>query len=216
MTGPLPGYLAPVTLPASYVYGGVVAARNRRFDRGRGVGSVGLPVISVGNLTLGGTGKTPMVIWLAERLAAAGRRPVIAMRGYGARAGLEGSSDEGAVYAQRLPDVPVLADPDRLGALRESPAGNHPGGVRRVAREPEVARQDIAGAARDQPDGNVTTRNTGDGLHNRPIPAVDRHGIDVVVRARPRHAGCVTVSLRFHHLHATSFALQHGNNGVGN
>lgn len=119
MTGPLPGYLAPVTLPASFVYGRVVAARNRRFDRGRGVGSVGLPVISVGNLTLGGTGKTPMVIWLAERLAAAGRRPVIAMRGYGAPRGLAGSSDEAAVYAQRLPDVPVLADPDRLGALRD-------------------------------------------------------------------------------------------------
>ncbi len=119
MTGPLPGYLAPVTLPASFVYSRFVAARNRRFDRGRGVRSVGLPVISVGNLTLGGTGKTPMVIWLAKRLAAAGRRPVIAMRGYGAPAGLAGSSDEGAVYAQRLPDVPVLADPDRLGALRD-------------------------------------------------------------------------------------------------
>ena len=61
MSGPLPGFLAPLTAPASLLYGLAVAARNRRFDRGRGVESVGVPVISVGNLTVGGSGKTPTV-----------------------------------------------------------------------------------------------------------------------------------------------------------
>jgi tetraacyldisaccharide 4'-kinase len=52
---------------------------------------VSTPVISVGNLTVGGTGKTPMVIWLAERLLAQGKRVGILTRGYKGR---EGTSDE--------------------------------------------------------------------------------------------------------------------------
>jgi tetraacyldisaccharide 4'-kinase len=113
--GPLPAALAPITAPAAWLYGRVIAARNRRFDGGRDVGRVGVPVISVGNLTTGGAGKTPFVAWLAERLLAAGRRPVIAMRGYGARAGR--ASDEAREHAERLPDVDVVADPDRRAAL---------------------------------------------------------------------------------------------------
>ena len=48
MTGPLPGILAPLTLPASWLYGLAIGARNARFDRGRGVEAIGVPVISVG------------------------------------------------------------------------------------------------------------------------------------------------------------------------
>lgn len=48
---------------------------------------VPLPVLSVGNLRVGGSGKTPMVLWLVERLRACGVRPVVAMRGYGASHG---------------------------------------------------------------------------------------------------------------------------------
>jgi tetraacyldisaccharide 4'-kinase len=116
VSGPLPGFLAPLSAPASWLYGLAVAARNRRFDRGRGVESVGVPVISVGNLTVGGSGKTPTVSWMAEWLQAAGHRPAIAMRGYGARPGE--ASDEQLEHAARLPEVPVVANPDRVGALR--------------------------------------------------------------------------------------------------
>ncbi len=116
MTGPLPGYMAPLTIPASWIYGAAVAARNARLDRGGGVAAIDRPVVSVGNLTAGGAGKTPMVAWIADLLGAHGRKPVIAMRGYGARP--PEPSDEEAEYALRLPDVPVVADPDRLSALR--------------------------------------------------------------------------------------------------
>jgi tetraacyldisaccharide 4'-kinase len=116
VSGPLPGFLAPLTAPASWLYGFAVAARNRGFDRGRGIAAVGVPVISVGNLTVGGSGKTPTVSWMAEWLQSAGHRPAIAMRGYGARPGE--ASDEQLEHAARLPEIPVVADPDRVGALR--------------------------------------------------------------------------------------------------
>jgi tetraacyldisaccharide 4'-kinase len=92
-----------------------IAGRNRRFDRGIGVQRIDRPVVSVGNLTTGGTGKTPMVAWIAQYLARRARKPVIAMRGYKARPGEIG--DEEAEYRALLPDVAVLANPDRAAAL---------------------------------------------------------------------------------------------------
>jgi tetraacyldisaccharide 4'-kinase len=76
---------------------------------------VPVPVISVGNITTGGTGKTPVVAWIAELLLAAGHRPAIAMRGYGATAGRP--ADEQAEHESRQPEVPVVAHPDRHAAL---------------------------------------------------------------------------------------------------
>lgn len=93
--------------PASFVYQGVARARARCYRHGifrqrRLAGAV----ISVGNLTLGGTGKTPMVMWVAERLLEEGHRVGILTRGYRGRRPPEESgaflSDEVAMLRARL------------------------------------------------------------------------------------------------------------------
>ena len=105
--------IGPLAAP---VYGAVVARRNRRFDRGVGVKRVPVPVVSVGNLTVGGTGKTPFVMWLCRNLIARGVKPAIAMRGYKAeRSG--GRSDEAEEYRAALQGVPVIVNPDRHAGI---------------------------------------------------------------------------------------------------
>lgn len=82
------------------------------------------PVISVGNLTLGGTGKTPLVIALAQELRGRGFKPVILSRGYGrlargvlvAGSNWEESGDEPMLIKQRLGDVPVVVGANRYEA----------------------------------------------------------------------------------------------------
>lgn len=112
---PLPGALRPLGGAIEPVYRRVVARRNARFDSGRGVVTLDRPVISVGNLTVGGTGKTPMVDRIVRWLIEAGHRPAIAMRGYGARRGEPG--DEARLYRDAFEGVPIVAQPDRLDGL---------------------------------------------------------------------------------------------------
>jgi tetraacyldisaccharide 4'-kinase len=79
-----------------------------------------VPVICVGNLTTGGTGKTPMAAWLVHRLREAGRRPAILTRGY---KGSDESSDE-ADLLRHVTGAPVVVEPDRVaGAARAAGAG---------------------------------------------------------------------------------------------
>lgn len=101
---------------ASWGYRAAVAIRNRRFDRGVDVHRVDAPVLCVGNLTTGGTGKTPVVCLLATRLRARGIRVAIVSRGYGR--GEAGVNDEAMELYDRLPDVPHVQDPDRVAAAR--------------------------------------------------------------------------------------------------
>lgn len=102
---------------ASWPYRWGVGHRNRGFDRGRReIHSCGVPVISVGNLTTGGTGKTPIVAFLARKLRAADVRVSIVSRGYGR--GEADENDEAAELHQRLPDVPHVQDPDRVAAAQ--------------------------------------------------------------------------------------------------
>lgn len=97
-------------------YRAIVTRRNRKFDERRGVVEFDRPVISIGNLTVGGTGKTPMVAWLVGELLANGHRPCIAMRGYGSRRGVDGS-DEAAAYRRQFTDLPIVAQADRTSGL---------------------------------------------------------------------------------------------------
>jgi len=94
-------------------YALAVRWRNRRYDSGAYVAHrVAVPVLSVGNLTLGGTGKTPMVRWIAQWFRRQGVRVTLISRGYGAEAGAV--NDEAVELEQKLPDVPHLQNPDRV------------------------------------------------------------------------------------------------------
>jgi len=96
-------------------YTAIVSHLNRRYDARPGlVQSVDVPVVSVGNLTLGGTGKTPMVHWIAERFLQQNTRVAVISRGYGAKPG--DKNDEAMELEQQLPNVIHLQDPDRVRA----------------------------------------------------------------------------------------------------
>lgn len=93
------------------------------FDRGwRRPRRAPVRVVCVGNLTAGGTGKTPVVAWLARATLEAGKHPAIVLRGYrkGAHDGAE--SDEAQLYARLVPSVPVLVDADRVRAAHAAAA----------------------------------------------------------------------------------------------
>ena len=122
--------LAAALRPFSPLYQGVIAARNGLYDRGLlRQEKLPCPVVSVGNLTVGGTGKTPTVILLANLLKREGRRPAVLSRGYGGQAKVpvtvvsDGSGilshwretgDEPILIARAAPGVPVLTGPRRL------------------------------------------------------------------------------------------------------
>jgi tetraacyldisaccharide 4'-kinase len=119
----------------SRLFGAFVGIRSALYDRGYlRPRRLRHPVISVGNLTVGGTGKTPLVIALAEALAASGRRPVVLSRGYrrqsrgvvvvsrghGPEVGWEEAGDEPFLIARRVPGAAVVVGADRFGAGRRA------------------------------------------------------------------------------------------------
>ena len=80
------GWLSTLLWPAAALFGAVVALRSTAYRRGW-IASVrvGAPVVVIGNISVGGTGKTPITGWLADRLIKAGRNPAIVSRGYAGR-----------------------------------------------------------------------------------------------------------------------------------
>jgi tetraacyldisaccharide 4'-kinase len=100
--------------PAAALYGAGVAVRNRLYDAGLVPIHVGaIPTISVGNLTVGGTGKTPVASFLARELVHRGARPAIVLRGY--RGG-----DETLVHRALTPEATVIVSVDRAAAIAQA------------------------------------------------------------------------------------------------
>jgi tetraacyldisaccharide 4'-kinase len=114
--GCLPVLLRSGLRAASGPYSGAMRVRNWLYDGGwkRSVRAE-VPVISVGNLTLGGTGKTPCVEYIARRLRERDVRVAILSRGYG---GAASPNDEALVLEENLPDVPHLLGADRVHLAR--------------------------------------------------------------------------------------------------
>jgi tetraacyldisaccharide 4'-kinase len=100
---------------ASWPYAIGVRGRNLLFDWGwKQSHQAAVPVVSVGNLTLGGTGKTPCVEYVAGFYRQHELRVAILSRGYGAERGAEGRNDEAMLLEENLPDVPHLQGRDRV------------------------------------------------------------------------------------------------------
>jgi tetraacyldisaccharide 4'-kinase len=103
--------------PAGWSYAAVSAARNALYDRGLlGAEAPSLPVLSLGNLSVGGTGKTPLAAWAAAHLREQGAHPAVVLRGFG--------GDEQLVHAKLNPEIVVVTDADRVrGVLRARELG---------------------------------------------------------------------------------------------
>lgn len=126
--GGAPVRLRDALLPLAPLYATVVAARTEAYRRGwLRVVALPVPVISVGNLTFGGTGKTPTVVALVRDLTRRGRRPAVLSRGYRRRFThplvvvgpdpghpVSRAGDEPLEMAARLPGVPIIVDADRV------------------------------------------------------------------------------------------------------
>ena len=125
------GPLAIALLPVALLFGALAAVRRRLFQSGlKPSARLPVPVIVVGNIFIGGTGKTPLTIWLAEALRAAGMHPGIISRGHGGAAGKDGApravtpgadprvvGDEPLLIAQRT-GCPVVIGRQRAEAGR--------------------------------------------------------------------------------------------------
>ncbi len=102
----------------SLPYQAAVSLRNVGFNRGNNVERLGRPTISIGNITVGGTGKTPVVAWLCRQLLDAGERPAVLSRGYKAAPGE--TSDETKLLQSLLGDsIAFASHPKRVEAAKQ-------------------------------------------------------------------------------------------------
>jgi tetraacyldisaccharide 4'-kinase len=99
--------------PLEVLFAAVSSARGSLYDAGvLAAHPTAIPALAIGNLTVGGTGKTPVAAWFARRLREAGATPAVVLRGYG--------DDEPEVHRTLNPDVEVVVSPDRVAGSVEA------------------------------------------------------------------------------------------------
>ncbi|WP_375750340.1 tetraacyldisaccharide 4'-kinase [Vibrio sp. HN007] len=122
--------LLPLLWPLSMIFKMISRSRKQSYQSGKKESfRAPVPVVVVGNITAGGNGKTPVVIWLVEQLQRAGYKPGVVSRGYGGKAkhyplevhpniSVSESGDEPMLIAKRT-GAPVVVDPVRANAVKE-------------------------------------------------------------------------------------------------
>ena len=164
-------------------YGLAVRIRNLAYTAGLlRPQAAGIPVVSLGNLTAGGTGKTPFAAYLARWFRDRGVRVVFLSRGYGAAP--DEVNDEALVLDQLCPDVPHLQNPDRIASARiareelESQLAILDDGFqhRRLARDLDIV---LVDALNPWGFGHLLPR----GLLREPVSALRRADLVVLTRA---------------------------------
>lgn len=119
-------------LPPSLFYRMAMAVRTRAYRMGMlRAAEVPVPVVAVGNLTVGGSGKTPICNWIARYYAEKGLQPGIVLRGYG--------GDEGKLHRRLAESAIVVENPDRVAGSREA----HANGADVVVLDDAFQRLDI-------------------------------------------------------------------------
>ncbi len=173
--GAAAGLARTALAPLEVLYRAGMHARGALFDQGvLATREPPIPAISVGNISVGGTGKTPVSAWVAAQLRSRGARPAIAMRGYG--------DDEPLVHERLNPGVPVFVDADRLaGALKAAAEGADCLVLDDAFQHRSIARvADLVLVSADSWDGRV--RLLPAGPWREPLSALERATVVVVTR----------------------------------
>jgi len=192
-----------VLAPPSWLYSSIVRMRGALFDRDLllHVHGAAIPVLSIGNLSVGGTGKTPLAAWAAERLRAAGAKPAVLLRGYG--------GDEPLVHAALNPDIPVIADPDRVAGAHQALAAGADCAIlddgfqhRRIARIADW----VLVAAEQPPE---PARLLPAGPWREPVSAIRRATVAIVTRKSASLEAASEVASRLAATHGVDCAIVH-------
>lgn len=165
--------VSTLLLPLEGLWRLIARVRRRHYQRSVATRVDGLPVVSVGNLAVGGTGKTPISAWVASVLRDTGRHPAVLLRGYG--------EDEVTLHRAWNPDIPVHAAADRVEAAKAARAEGCDVAVlddgfqhRRLGRLLDV----VLLSAADPVPGAVLPR----GPYREPLSALRRADVVVVTR----------------------------------
>ncbi|MGH7711241.1 MAG: tetraacyldisaccharide 4'-kinase, partial [Gemmatimonadaceae bacterium] len=173
--GAAPAFTRGLLTPFAWLFAAGVRVRNALYDRGVLPSSAAdIPVLSIGNLSVGGTGKTPLAAYLAMLLRKEGAAPALVMRGVG--------GDESRAYEVLAPGVPVIVDADRVRGVQH--AARRGAGVavlddafqhRRLRRD-----EDVVVLSADRNDS--AARLLPAGPQREPLESLRRASLAVIVR----------------------------------
>lgn len=161
--------------PVEAGYRAVTAARGWMYEREMlGVERSTIPVVSIGNLSVGGTGKTPFTAWIASELLRRGQRPAVVLRGYG--------GDEVLVHERLNPEMLVIVEPRRAdGIARAAQMGATVAVLDDAFQHRAAAREiDIALVAAEQ--WGTSHRLLPAGPWREPLSALRRASLVVITR----------------------------------
>ena len=164
--------------PLSWLYGSGVLVRNSLYDRAilfrSTVSSV--PVVSVGNLTVGGTGKTPFTAYLVRELLAMGHRPAVVMRGYG--------GDEPILHSRLNPEASVYTGANRAQSIAQAAREGADIVVMDDAFQHRAAARDLDIVLVSADMWRENLRVLPAGPLREPLTSLDRADIVIVIRKR--------------------------------
>ncbi len=175
-----------VLAPVEGLFRAAIAGRGFLYDRGLlKAHDVSVPVLSIGNLTVGGTGKTPVSAWFARQLSERGASPAIVLRGYG--------GDETLVHQRLNEGISVIAAADRVRGMRDALAEGATAIVLDDAFQHRRAARDADVVLIDADAWTGSTRLLPAGPWREPLSALGRASLVIVTRKIADNAAVTAV-----------------------